>query len=322
MFEIPLNALSEELFPVSYLSALGVIAVLQREGLTSYIKWRHDPYWSPVLISPIEFDEVATALRRGAAARESELTQTTTNWLEVADMRQILDDTRFRRNHGWWWPGLFTEWPIMDTTGREKPKNESEPKPDLVRLSQIFSVHPELRDKLFSDILPRLMRKTCEKPDAFQECLLTRWRNEDYIITTEERDSGGGVNDTTFGWGSVDAAASSQEPELLRKTSTAAALWLVLEGMSFFPTWAVEGNKARTAGVIRRARTLGQDSRMMWLMPLWENPLTLPTIRRVVFSMDVTHENSWRERGIVGLYACDLISENKRMILGRPYRVW
>ncbi|MHB1611964.1 MAG: type I-G CRISPR-associated protein, Cas3-extension family, partial [Sulfobacillus sp.] len=131
-----------------------------------------------------------------------------------------------------------------------------------------------------------------DKPDAFTEALQGPWRFED-----SPAQQGQGWDETSLGWYTNTQrgwAYSAGKPEKMKKTTTASVAWLAGEGLSSLPTW-IGGKEVKTTGI------LGQE----FTLPLWDTPLSLAVVRRLLMSVDEDYPEQWRRRGVTTLLQCE-----------------
>ena len=130
------------------------------------------------------------------------------------------------------------------------------------------------------------------KPDAFTEALQGPWRFED-----SPAPQGQGWDETSLGWHTNTQrgwAYSAGKPEKMKKTTTASVAWLAGEGLSSLPTW-VGGKEVKTTGI------MGQE----FTFPLWDTPLGLTVVRRLLMSVGEDYPDQWRRRGVTTLLQCE-----------------
>jgi len=130
------------------------------------------------------------------------------------------------------------------------------------------------------------------KPEAFTEALQGPWRFED-----SPAQQGEGWDETSLGWYTNTQrgwAYSAGQPENLKKTTTASVVWLAGEGLPSLPTW-IGGKEVKTTGILDQKFTF----------PLWNTPLSLAVVQRLLMSVDEENSDQWRRRGVTTLLQCE-----------------
>ena len=145
---------------------------------------------------------------------------------------------------------------------------------------------------LFLKFIREAAMVAAHKPDAFTEGLQGPWRFED-----SPAQQGQGWDETSLGWYTNTQrgwAYSAGKPENMKKTTTASVAWLAGEGLSSLPSW-IGGKEARTTGILDQGFTF----------PLWNTPLSLAVVRRLLMSVDKDHPEQWRLRGVTTVMQCE-----------------
>ncbi len=145
---------------------------------------------------------------------------------------------------------------------------------------------------LFLQFIRDAAIKAADKPDAFTEALQGPWHFEDSPALY-----GKGWDELTLGWYSDTQrgwAYSAGKPENMKKTTTAGVAWLAGEGLPSLPSW-IGGKEVRTTGILDQGFTF----------PMWNTPLSLAAVRRLLMSVTEDHSDQWRRRGVDTMLRCE-----------------
>lgn len=337
MRTIVLSAINAEHFPWNFLAALGIQHVLARTtGQPIKLHWMADPVWTAVVSDVDSLESVLTGLQSGARQVSSDPIWTgvaqspmgepqkgITQFL-VEDYRAMIRPIAWDAET-WRWMGLVTEWPSKKVKPAKKDRKggaqgSAVPSATSANSPDQWCVTPTHLHMLsggqtgvFLEFIREAAAIAATKPGAIEEALWGPWRYEDTPAT-----KGKGWDETTLGWDATIPhgwAFTDRQPEKMRKYTVASVAWLAAEGLRVLPTWN-GGGQPRTTGISP------EDARFTF--PLWNQPLSLATVARLLWSVSSDGPDQWRRRGITTLLQCrrGLGGSKYKPVLLPPTPLW